>query len=141
MKDTKQAILNIIHPAYIDDVRHAIGGRKQWKRISDVCEAGSKVLAGVSSILAFSSGVYALKALAFASGCAGTVGIVLSVYSGYAAGESKERTTRLNTILKQLDIEPMPTDSVDARDDPSVPEEEIGNTVAKLRTHFDNSIV
>jgi hypothetical protein len=101
---TKDAILDIVQPAYIEDVREAVEGRRAWKKLSDFCEGSSKILAGVANILAFSSGVYDFRELSFASGCVGTASIVLSVFASYASGESRERTIRLNTTLDHVGL-------------------------------------
>ena len=101
---TRDAILDIMQPAYVEEVREAVEGRRAWKKLSDICEASSKILAGVASVLAFSSGVYDFKELSFASGCVGTTSIVFSVFASYASGESRERTIRLNTTLNHIGL-------------------------------------
>lgn len=135
---TQNAILEIVQPAYITDIKNAVEGRRVWKKISDVCEASSKICAGAASVLAFSSGVYDFKELSFASGCVGTASIVFSVFSNYASGESRERTIRLNTTLNHVGLSSltMPVIKDDAQGS-APPSQDQLSKVASIRANYE----
>lgn len=135
---TKDTILSIIEPAYVEDVKNAVDGRRTWKKAGDVCEAFSKVLAGIASILAFSSGVYDYRELSFVSGCVGTISIVLGTFGTYANGESRERTIRLNTILNHVGLQKMvmPYIQDNEKEEENEQQQEEEGQVARLARQF-----
>lgn len=101
-------IKDVVAPTYVEEARQMIRGRGYWRRVGDGCESVSRVLAGIASVLAFSATSFDHKYLAFAAGCANTVGLVVLLFSNYAHKESRERTTQLNTILQAVGVTPMP---------------------------------
>lgn len=103
-----EAIIHIVEPAYVRDVKEALRGRFSWKKISEVCETTSKLLSGFSSIFAFAAGAYDYPFLSFTSGCIGTVALVVMLFGTYAAKESNERTQQLNMTLHHVGIRGMP---------------------------------
>jgi multisubunit Na+/H+ antiporter MnhB subunit len=96
-------------------------GRVMWRKISNICEATAKVLAGVSSVLAFAATSFEHPSLAFVAGCTNTVGLVLLLFGNYSSKESQERTHQLNAILAAVGVTPMPDISVDVSGGPDVP--------------------
>jgi len=101
----RQKIINeIIKPSYYNDVNSTMESRQKWRDASNKIETLSKILAGASTIVAFSAGVYQYQYLSFISGCLGTLGIVAQQFSTYAMKESQERTQQANKILKTLNI-------------------------------------
>lgn len=106
---TRDAILAIVEPAYIRDVAATVKSRFAWRRTGDVCEATSKALSGLASILAFAAGAYDNKEISFAAGCVGTVSLTFMIFASYSSREAKERTEQLNTVLRHVGVENLPT--------------------------------
>jgi hypothetical protein len=98
-------VQDFVHRAYLNDALTAISSRTTWQAISDYTETGSRILAGVATILAFASSTYRNDQMSFAAGCVGTVGVTLNVFSVYSAGEARERLARLNTVLRDVKLE------------------------------------
>ncbi len=94
----------LIEPTYYDDIKNNLYGRSKWKTISDITETISKILAGITTVLAFAAGFFDMSFLSFMAGCLGTISLVLLQFSSYCSNESKERTIRANQILKNLGI-------------------------------------
>jgi hypothetical protein len=113
-EDSLQKIQEMIDALYVTDVQNSSKGRTLWKIVADSCETSAMVFAGMSSILAFSSGFYDIPTLAFVAGSFSTASLAFLTFSGYAARESKERTARLNKTLEALGITTIrPTPTVD----------------------------
>lgn len=88
---------------------HAIKERHELRRTSDILEVTGKVLAGLTTILTFTSSSFVEKnttMCSFAAGIIGIVGVALSGWSYYFDMESKERQDRLNVILKEAGLRP-----------------------------------
>lgn len=102
----------IINPAYEAEVADLVKGRHRWKATSDAFEATSKVVAGLSSVMAFAASSIQDKRvvhwISFGAGCLGTLGITMLLFANYSAKESRERTAELNILLRVAGITPMP---------------------------------
>ena len=96
----------------IEESRMLMRSRRRWKKVGDVCEALSKGLAGVGTVLAYAASAIqtqpATDILAFTSGFVGTIGLTLFAYSSYSTQESRQRTQELNALLQSLGVTPMP---------------------------------
>lgn len=94
------------------EVKALIRSRYGWKIAGDYVEALAKGIAGISSILAFAASAAippkTSDILAFTSGTLGTLGLVLLTYGSYASRESRQRTSELNTMLKNIGVTPLP---------------------------------
>lgn len=106
--DTRKTIESLVDYSYKRDVRDTIYGRFSWRKCSEFYEAASKILSGVSTIIAFAAGAYDDKALSFAAGTVGTVSIVMMTLAAYATKEAKERTDQLNATLEHLGVARVP---------------------------------
>lgn len=97
---------------FAEESRMLLRSRRRWKKTGDLCEAFSKGLAGVGTILAYAASAIntqpATDILAFTSGFVGTVGLTLFAYSSYSTQESRQRTQELNALLQSLGVTPMP---------------------------------
>lgn len=99
----------IANPLVLDDLRHAVGSRHRWKRVSDYCEAFAHLLLGLASILAFLAASYDQeKALLIANGIVSTMSIVLLKYSAYARAEYEERHKAVVTALQYFNVRSVP---------------------------------
>lgn len=112
IQNTSDALVSkvrrLVEQAYMTDVKDTLGGRYHWRKVGDWSEALARICAGISTMLAFASGIYELKALSFAAGCTNTMAIVLGLWVSYAVKESKERSRDLNKVLSVLQVSPMP---------------------------------
>lgn len=97
---------------FAEESRMLLRSRRRWKRTGDLCEAFSKGLAGISTVLAYAASAIntqpATDILAFSSGFVGTIGLTLFAYSSYSNQESRQRTQELNALLQSLGVTPMP---------------------------------
>jgi hypothetical protein len=104
---------------YIHEARELLHDRYAWRKVSNVCEATAKILAGMASVLAFASTSFEHPTLSFIAGCTNTVGLVLLLFGSYSSKESKERTHQLNAILAAVGVTPVPDIAIDSSgDDP-----------------------
>lgn len=108
-----EVLNNVVKPTIESDIKQIIKDRQNWRNISTISEATGHILLGITTILTFSSGVFDLKGLVFASGCVGTICMVLLRFSAYAKNECTERHNLLTRLLKYIDIEPVPSISPD----------------------------
>lgn len=93
-----------VRMAFVNEALSNIKERIAWQRVGDVCETGGRVIAGVATILAFASSTYKDQGLSFASGCVGTISVTVSVFGAYAQREARERLTRLNAVLRDVNV-------------------------------------
>ena len=97
---------------FAEESRMLLRSRRHWKKTGDICEAFSKGLAGISTILAYAASAIntqpATDILAVSSGFVGTIGLTLFAYSSYSTQESRQRTQELNALLQSLGVTPMP---------------------------------
>jgi acid phosphatase family membrane protein YuiD len=93
-----------VRMAFVNEALSNIKERIAWTRVADVCETGGRIIAGVATILAFASSTYKEQGLSFASGCVGTVSVTVSVFGAYAQREARERLTRLNAVLRDVNV-------------------------------------
>jgi hypothetical protein len=97
---------------YLEESRMLMKSRRRWKVAGDLCEALSKGLAGIGTVLAYAASAIkdqpATDILAFTSGFVGTIGLTLFAYSSYAVHESRQRTQELNALLQIAGVTPMP---------------------------------
>jgi hypothetical protein len=105
-------------------IQHGLASRRRWARAAHFSEGAAHVCLGVSTILAFSSGFFDQRGLAFAAACSNTLCIVLMRYASYAVGESVERTELLNRHLAALGLRPA-LDVAAPVDRPAVRESEV----------------
>jgi hypothetical protein len=94
----------IVRPSIKDDIRSLATWRIRWRRIGNYAETIAKITSGTSTILAFSSGSFDNKTLAFVAGSIGTLSLLLLQYAKYAHSESNERDRQLNAYLQTLGI-------------------------------------
>jgi len=102
-----------IRKSVADDTVHralyAIKERHDLRRTSDILEVTGKILAGLTTVLTFTSSSFIEKnttVCSFAAGIIGTVGVALTGWSYYFDMESKECQERLNVILKEAGLRP-----------------------------------
>jgi hypothetical protein len=111
-QESIQHLRSILFPEYERDVKEFLAERYYWKRQRDTIEVSSKVLGGVSTIIAFASSsvqlVNVASWLSFTAGALMTTSLVLQIFASYSAGISRQRTQELNIILKTLGITPIP---------------------------------
>jgi hypothetical protein len=110
--EDRETIRKLVANDLVARARENIDRREGYRHVADTTEVLGKFLAGITSILAFSATAFPeqSKILSFSAGIVGTVGVVLSGWSQYAAKESSERLTRLNAILKGIGLSPVPAD-------------------------------
>jgi hypothetical protein len=94
-----------IIPLYRKDLKDLTTWRYKWRKIANYCEAGSKVLVALSTIITFAAGSYANTDLIFVGGSTNTIALSLLLFSSYATKESSERTEELNSVLRKLQVE------------------------------------
>jgi hypothetical protein len=102
-----------IRKSVADDTVHralyAIKERHSLRRTSDILEVTGRILAGLTTILTFTSSSFYEKnttMCSYVAGIVGTVGVALTGWSYYFDIESKERQERLNVILKEAGLRP-----------------------------------
>jgi len=97
---------------YTSETEDMLRGKKWWRKTGEFLEAGSKIMSGVASILAFAASsnisTPVSDSLAFSSGCIGTFSLVILTFSAYASKESRQRTVDLNKLLEKFEITPVP---------------------------------
>jgi len=98
-----------IEPSYKADVQEMIGGRKCYRQAGQVFETMSKVLVACGGILSFSAGVYNYPTLSFVAGSISTFSLACLQFSSFCYKESKHLTTELNTLLRSLQIDTVPS--------------------------------
>lgn len=102
----------MINPAYEHEVKLLLKGRERWKVTRDTFEAGSKIVSSFATILAFAASSLkdpiATDWTSFASGCFGTMSLVMLLFAGYSGKSSRARTRELNDLLLHANITPMP---------------------------------
>jgi hypothetical protein len=110
--EDKETIREMVAKDLVARAREDIERREGYRHVADTTETLGKFLAGITSILAFSATAFPEqnKILSFSAGIVGTIGVALSGWSQYAAKESAERLTRLNSILKGIGLSPVPAD-------------------------------
>ena len=110
MRTKKQSIItNLIEPAYEKDIKDNLSWRYTWRKISGGSEGIAQLLKAVGTVMTFAAGTFKdMEWLAFVAGCCYVIATVLEKFSRYASGESKERTTALNIILKHLGMKSVP---------------------------------
>jgi len=107
--DVKLDIMNdLVEPCYYIDVKNLISECKFWRQIGDIFTTTSKICVGGTSILSFASGIYKYDTLIFIAGTVSVLSLSCMQFSSYAYSESKERTSKLNKILKQLGMDTVP---------------------------------
>ena len=110
---TDHVTLNIIQPNYIHDIQGHINAKNSWKCVSISFETTSKVLLGCSTVLSFASGVYINNTLSFIAGSVSTLSLVCMQFSNFSKRESKRSTEELNILLKKLNIDTVPDESLE----------------------------
>lgn len=101
-------IKNLVSQNYYKDVKNNLASKSMWKFIGDLSDAISQIMGAFAAILAFASGFFGITILAFLSGCANTISLVLRQFSAYAMKESKERTEQVNKLLDIFGIAEIP---------------------------------
>ena len=102
-----------VEPAVLRDVDDMIRGRAVWRKISTATEVLGRVMAFVSTVLAYSASSELAtgtvsRALAFSSGATGTIGIVSTLFANFSRSQSIERSNAMNTVLKSVRIKAVP---------------------------------
>ncbi|MHB1952720.1 MAG: hypothetical protein ACYCOU_03140 [Sulfobacillus sp.] len=103
-----QIVREILRPAYVKDVEDSVVWRFRWRKIAHSLDGIAKFCGGACTVLAFAAAVGTWSALSFASGCCGTLGIVLLQYSSYAHKEAREKTIETNQVLHSLGLPIIP---------------------------------
>lgn len=110
--DAEQAMRALVLKYYSEETEEMLQGKKWWRKSGEFLEATSKIMGGVSSILAFAASsnisTPVSDSLAFSSGCIGTFALVILTFSAYASKESRQRTLDLNKLLEKFSITPVP---------------------------------
>jgi hypothetical protein len=105
INDLRRIVENrLVNNSILIEVEDLIVSRIKWRKISNISEFIAHVLLIVTTILAFTGGIYEFKLLYFFTGCASTTALGLLKFSSYAIKESKERTETLNVLLTRLYI-------------------------------------
>jgi len=99
---------NYIRPAYIDDVKDAVHGRRLNKKIGDYIELLSQVLFYASMIIAFAAGGFDKAWLGFLSGSIMVGYKAVGGMASYFHNEGKERNETLNGVLAHIGMKKMP---------------------------------
>lgn len=102
-----------IEPAVLRDMEDMIRGRVAWRNISSASEVLGRSMSFIATVLAYSSSSELTagtvsRALAFASGACGTVGIVAILFAQFSRTQSMERTDAVNTILAASHLQKIP---------------------------------
>jgi hypothetical protein len=112
---TSEDISRIRQELALDNVKRAeenLKLRDHFTHISDLTEVASIVFAGITSILSFAAtGIEdnnSSRIVSWTAGICGVIGISFSTFSSYTAREADERVARLNVILKDAGIRPLP---------------------------------
>lgn len=99
---------NIVIPNLRQDAQTLSVWRIRWRNISNFFEALVKIMVGISTVLAYSSGYYNKPVLAYYSGLTGTIALVFGEFASYCKKVSHERTNLFNRLLAYLNIAPIP---------------------------------
>lgn len=119
--ELKTTIVNdVVIPNLEHDARILSVWRIRWRVIANFFEALVKIMVGISTVLAYSSGYYAMPVLAYFAGLTGTIALVFGEFSSYCKKESHERTNLFNRLLSYLNISPIPDTT---EDENSMPKE------------------
>ena len=108
----KRIVVDIIQPAYIDDIKDSIKGRYNCRKVSMVLFIASVILSSVATILTFLSTYFGHYITLIAGSCGVCSSIVLYC-SSVAKSESKRMSIQVNETLRQLKIEGVPVDDDD----------------------------
>jgi hypothetical protein len=120
-EDMKTNIINnIVVPNLERDAKILSIWRIRWRNMANLFEALVKIMIGISTILAYSSGYYQKPVLAYYSGLTGTIALVFGEFSSYCKKESHERTNLFNRLLKHLGIDTVPDTT---EDETNIPDE------------------
>ena len=125
-EEMKTNIINdIVVPNLEHDAKILSIWRIRWRKIANLFETLVKILVGISTVLAYSSGYYHMPSLAYYSGLAGTIALVFGEFSSYCKKESHERTNLFNRLLTHLGIDTIPDTT---EDETNVPSNEYGTS-------------
>jgi hypothetical protein len=106
---TSSDIPNVIDENYKMEIKGFLQSRATWRTIGMSMETISKIMLGVSSILAFATSIYPCNTnLSFASGSVSTLSLVFLQFANFSFRESKLSTNNLNVLLQKLHEEPVP---------------------------------
>ncbi len=128
-------VSNIVVPNLEKDATMLSIWRIRWRNIANTFETMVKILIGISTVLAYSSGYYSMPILAYFAGLAGTIALVFGEFASYCKKESHERTTLFNRLLTYMNISPIP----DTTEDDSTVPNEYGTKQPYLDLHKLNS--
>lgn len=125
-EDAEKAMRALVLKYYSEETEEMLKGKRWWRKTGEFLEAASKIMGGVSSVLAFAASsnisTHISDSLAFSSGCIGTFSLVILTFSAYASTESRQRTVDLNKLLEKFSITPVPllsTTTESAMQDPT----------------------
>lgn len=96
------------------DIRDTIKWRFICRKSGNICELLALCTSLISTVLAFSAGVFNNTTLSFVAGCTGSVSLALMRASSYSMKESKERNEQLNMLLEKAHIKYLPSLVVDS---------------------------
>lgn len=103
----------IIDPFIIKNIKDTSQSVYFWRKVSNYTESSAKLIIVLQSLVTFAAATYEMPYLAFVGGSLSVISISLLGYAKYAAGESKERNTELNVLLKYKGLEQVPDVTVD----------------------------
>ena len=107
--------IDVVHELQ-DDINHQIKSllksRIKWRVVENYVETSAHILMVVTSILAFSAGIYrTIEVLSFLSGISGVTSIACLKFANYAKNECLERNNLLHQLLERLNIKPTPSNT------------------------------
>ncbi len=111
---TEKIKKELVETNYYRDVKYNLASKSRWKIVGDVSEAFANILIVLTSILAFSAGVFNYILLSFIAGCFGTLSLALLRFSSYSMMESRERTQQVNLLLQNLGIDSIVDITIDS---------------------------
>jgi hypothetical protein len=146
-EDMKTNIINdIVVPNLERDAKILSVWRIRWRNIANLFEALVKIMIGIGTVLAYSSGYYHMPVLAYYSGLAGTIALVFGEFSSYCKKESHERTNLFNRLLRHLGIDAVPDTTEDETNIPDehnnqlnlvLPNVNLPNQKTNIKEHLD----
>tara|TARA_B110000211_G_scaffold234912_1_gene307332 strand:- start:2309 stop:2899 length:591 start_codon:yes stop_codon:yes gene_type:complete len=110
---TRENIKEQLNRTIQRDIRDTIKWRFIFRKSGDICELLALCSSLISTVLAFSSGVFNNTTLSFVAGCTGSISLALMRASSYSMKESKERNEQLNMLLEKSHIKYLPSLVID----------------------------
>lgn len=103
----REDIIELINKRYNEDIRLGLWSRSAWRVAADISETVGYIFLGITSIISFSSGFFDIRVLSYVAGSVGILSGLLLKFAIYAMAQSKERTSMVNKILADININPI----------------------------------